>query len=363
MSDSAPTSEHVVAVNRRQVAFDLVKMAMMLWVVWGHLGGYGIVEKAENICMDNAKIGVNMPVFFVMSGYFAASAFAKLNWSKILSRTILYIWPHITVPLSCALLWIVAFGMDARSAINNVHLYWFLRTLAMIYLLCATVFCCSSSYRTRWILFGGAYVMMLFWPQSLRFWWCSQVIHMYPYFVFGLMVLSRHRLYDNAVISIACGVAFLSAVFLFGDFVAIGMNFWKSEPYWESVLFDCRWFVTFFARTVVGISGSIFVLFLADILEKKICWVRMLAPLGLTSLGVYVVHEYPLILMQKYVSFTPAPAWSRWFMAIGWFLVCHVAVCVILHFRSIRIFFFGDESLVRNVLLQVFAKRKHASIT
>lgn len=331
----------------RQSSFDLVKMAMMLWVVWGHLGGYGIVEKTQTVFMDNAKIGVNMPVFFVMSGFFAASTFTKADWAKIFSRTILYIWPHITVPLTCAILWIVAFGMDVRTAINNVHLYWFLRTLAMIYLLSAAIYCFSRGDRMRWFLFVVTYIAMLFWPQPLRLWWCAQVIHMYPYFVFGLMVLSRHRIDNNPIVSLACGGIFLAVAFFAGDFVALGMNFWHSSPYWESVLFDLRWFTTFFARTTVGICGSIFVLFLAEVLGSKMHWVKFLAPLGVTSLGIYVVHEYPLILVQKYVSFTPAPAWSRWIIAIGWFLVCHFIVLMIRRYKYSGFFVFGDEEWLK----------------
>lgn len=345
-------------MTKRQVAFDLAKMAMMLWVVWGHLGLYGIVDQHASVFVLNAKIGVNMPVFFVMSGFFAASTFAKANWTKILCRTALYVWPHLTIPLTCALLWIIVGGMDIMSAINNVHLYWFLRTLAMIYLLCAVIYCFSRNDLMRWVLFVVTYVAMLFWPRPLRFWWCAQVIHMYPYFVFGLMVLSRHRIDSYPAISLACGVAFLSVSFFAGDFISLGMNFWQSSPYWEAVLFDLRCFVTFFARTAVGICGSIFVLFLANVVEKRIPWTRLLAPLGLSSLGVYVLHEYPLILVHKYAAFTPAPAWSRWIIAIGWFLVCHFTVVMIKRSKYCRFFVFGDEDWLRARITQFALCRK-----
>ena len=337
-------------MHSREPCFDLVKVAMMLWVVWGHLGLYGIVEAEPLIYMANAKIGVNMPVFFVMSGYFAASTFTKKGWSDILARAGSYVWPHVTIPIVSAMLWVVVFNMDLRSALGNVHLYWFLRTLALVYLLCALIYRLVADDKWRWFLFALTYLAMIFCPTSFRFWWCGQVIHMYPYFVFGLMVLRRHRFHLGTRVSLCCGVVFISAVMLGGDFISTGMNFWESFPYWESVFGDVKWFITFFARTAVGITDSIFVLFAAEFLVKRIPCIQRLAPMGLTSLGVYVVHEYPLILINKYAALPPAPAWSRWIIAIGWFLACHFTVRLIQHCKVSNFFFFGDEAWMKNVL-------------
>jgi hypothetical protein len=80
-------------------------MLMILWVVWGHLGLYGLVEADWSVYMENAKIGVNMPVFFVMAGYFAAATYRNFKWSKIVSHVVSYMWPHVTIPLVCAFFW------------------------------------------------------------------------------------------------------------------------------------------------------------------------------------------------------------------------------------------------------------------
>ena len=49
--------------------FDVTKALMMLWVIWGHLGFYNIVGIPDGGYphMANAKIAVNMPVFFMIS--------------------------------------------------------------------------------------------------------------------------------------------------------------------------------------------------------------------------------------------------------------------------------------------------------
>ena len=72
-----------LATTRRDPLFDVVKAVMMLLVVWGHLGLWGIVaqEPGSLVRMANAKIGVNMPIFFVLVGYLALSTFEKGSWS------------------------------------------------------------------------------------------------------------------------------------------------------------------------------------------------------------------------------------------------------------------------------------------
>ena len=337
-------------MSNRQPCFDLVKMAMMLWVVWGHLGLYGIVEAEPLTYIHNAKIGVNMPVFFVMSGYFAASTFDRSNWCKILARTMSYVWPHITLPILCLSCWFFFSDDGMRTLLGRLPFYWFLRTLAIIYLLCAVMYRFATTNKARWVFFVIVYLVMFFCPQIFHWWWCDQVIHMFPYFVFGLMVLKNRPLHMSAKVSIACGVVFLLFVFLQGDSASNGMNFWKVCPYWNVVLFSLHDSVAFFARTIVGIAGSIFVLFLADRISRRLRFAGKLCSLGRTSLGVYVIHEYPLQMIGAMLTSAMAPAWSRWIVAVCWFLACHFAVRLIQYFKISRFLFFGDEAWMQNIL-------------
>ena len=343
-------STSMLKMTKRQLSFDLVKMAMMLWVVWGHLGLYGIVESEPLTLMHNAKIGVNMPVFFVMSGYFAASAFSKSGWPKVLARSVYYVWPHVTLPILCAVFWLLAGDDSLRTVLGHLPFYWFLRILAIVYLLCAAIYKLAATDKMRWFLFVLVYMVMFFCPQIFHWWWCDQVIHMYPYFVFGLMVLRRHAFFNNAVVSIVCGALYLLAVIFQGDSTSNGMNFWKVCAYWDVVLFNIRDIVTFFARTVVGITGSVFIIFFAELLSRFVPHVNRLAPLGRTSLGIYVLHEYPLSFIGCHLGFLPMPAWSRWIVAIGWFLVCHFAVRLVQCSKVCRFLVFGDEAWIQNIL-------------
>ena len=204
-------------MKRRNSTFDITMALMMLWVIWGHLGLYNVVSPETSIYMLNAKIGVNMPVFFVIVGLFAASTFVTADWSKLL------------------------------------------------------------------------------------------------------------------------------AVFVQGGSNVNGMNFWKVDAHWRIVLFSWYEGVTFFARTIVGICGTVFLLFIVNLLIKIVPLIKIISPFGMTSLGVYVLHEYPLFLLGRHMTILPLPSWSRWFVALVVFLLCHFIVVGLKRFSITRFVFLGDE--------------------
>lgn len=113
---------------KRKDSFDLVKMLMMLWVVWGYLGLCGLVAADRSVYMENEKIGVNMPVFFVMAGYFAAATYHNYKWSKIVSRVVSYMRPHVTLPFVCAFFLVrhISFTPLSSDVRWLVAIAWFL---------------------------------------------------------------------------------------------------------------------------------------------------------------------------------------------------------------------------------------------
>ena len=335
----------------RDKTYDIAKALMMLWVVWGHLMRYEVVEYDTSIYMLNAKIGVNMPVFFVIGGCLASLTFTSADWPKLMSRAIHFLWPQFAVAIAYALLLFVVGGHGGR-AFSWVMGAWFLHTYALVYLISAIIFRITVDNNKRWILFSLCYLVMIFWPSQFRLNWCGQVIHMFPYFVFGLMCL-RKKMYFDWRIGCVCGVLYLAAVFLQGDSSQNGMNFWKVDVNWNVLLHSWRDGVTFIARTVVGICGSIFVLFIVSLLIKVIPCIAILSSLGMTTLGVYVLHEYPLFLLGKHMSILPLPSWLCWFVAICWFGFCHCLVILLKRWTVVNVVFFGNEMLLANAFRKI----------
>ena len=82
--------------SNRNPVFDIAKALMIFWVIWGHLSTYKVVA-ASDFCepfMQNAKIALNMPLFFVISGLLAARTFANASYCKSLARAVCFLWPQ-----------------------------------------------------------------------------------------------------------------------------------------------------------------------------------------------------------------------------------------------------------------------------
>ena len=342
-----------IPLKERNPVFDVVKALMMLWVIWGHLSLYNVIEPVTSVYMLNAKIGVNMPVFFVIGGLLAASTFAAADWSKLLARTISFVWPQAFVAIFYGVVIALSGGRGAFSWVMGM---WFLRTYAVIYILSAIVFRFSDTNGKRWALFIILYAVMLFCPSRFRINWFAQVIHMFPYFVFGLMVLKGKALYLDWRIGCLCGVAYLLAVFFQGDSNVNGMNFWKVNTHWKVVFFSCHECITFFARTAVGIVGSLFFLYLINSAVGAIPCLVKLSTFGTTSLGIYVMHEYPLYSLGLHCSALPLPGYSRWLVAMGIFFLCHFAVVLLRRYAFMRFAFFGNEKLLADGLRRLGMK-------
>lgn len=173
-------------VQPRIPLFDVTKALMMLWVIWGHLGLYGIVSIPDGNYphLLNAKIGVNMPVFFVISGYFAASTFAKGGWSKIAARAVGFLWPQ-TALAACLAAAGLALTMDFGDSVEYLLTIWFLRTMLVVYVLAAMAYRFFKSNGFRWLAMAVIYGLMIFLPMELKSFWIGQSAHMFPYFVWA----------------------------------------------------------------------------------------------------------------------------------------------------------------------------------
>lgn len=349
------------AARMRDPTFDVAKALMMLWVIWGHLIRYEVVESGASTHMLNAKIGVNMPIFFVIAGYLAHSTFQNGSWAKIAARIVGFLWPMAAFGAVFGFLVFAtghgeSIGWLLRFPLNRVlHGHWFLRTLAAVYLLSAIVSRSCRSDRARWIAFTVVYAALLICPgrlQSYLFWIGGpQTIHMLPYFAFGLLALNRRKLWQSSNAAILSGAFFLSVVFLEGNSSTNGMNFWTVSTHWRAIFLDTHGLLCFFARTAVGISGSIFILWIMDRSLSRIPCLSRIAVFGTTSLGVYVLHEWPMMQLGRTgIPWLPLPAWTCWLVAIGWFFMCHFAIVGIKHIPPFRFFFFGNEKWLTGLI-------------
>ena len=100
-------------------------------------------------------------------------------------------------------------------------------------------------------------------------------------------------------------------------------------------------------RIALGLSGTIALLGFLDRILRRFPRFSSLAVFGTTTLGVYVLHEWPLVQLGKAdLPVLPLPCWTRWPLALAWFLLCHAIVAGIRHVPSLKFAFFGPT--IRN---------------
>ena len=86
---------HEKAVVKRDPLFDMAKFVAMFMVVYWHVmsyrPGFDLAEMPSHAA--NFIIAVNMPLFFLVSGYFSRRLHDSGNWRRLLGRLVTYFWP------------------------------------------------------------------------------------------------------------------------------------------------------------------------------------------------------------------------------------------------------------------------------
>ena len=335
---------------KRNPVYDVAKFMVMLLVVAGHITGNDIVSHESGISyLGNMNVGLAMPLFFIVSGYFATSS-ATRSWGNVLARIISYFWPLASFGsiFGLSMLMVGKFEWWKALIYPAVRVYggsWFLSTLAIIYGVCALVLRIISPVRYQLLVLFSFYIALFFTAgqnaisEALRL---SSVLDMLPYYVFGMYFLRRYSLHKKMKVALPCGLVFLMVIFLEGDVRTNGMGFYWVPKDWQTVVSNRHLLFCFFGRTIVGITGSVFLLCLIGMIARFVPKFSSLAVFGTTTLGVYVMHEWPLIQVHKYCSFEPLNEGWKWPLTFGLFLICHYITISIRDNARLKIFFFGD---------------------
>lgn len=346
-----------VRFNMRNPIFDIGKFVIMLFVVYDHIPH--LYPKSFDPGMSyfsNLNIGMSMPFFFIVSGYFSASSIS----SKVFKRLFSFLWPlfsfGIVIALSRYFVGEISFWKMLVYPVWQLFFgSWFLRTLAIIFLIHALVWRFAPE-RFRCVVLLLIYGLLFFAPRDSVFFWTAQVMHMFPYFTFGMVVMQKWRCYDNSWLAVPAGILFLLTVVLEGNIRTNGMAFYWVSSDWRTVLNDSHLIFCFFARTIVGISGTIFFLWSLDKLLKLIPRLTFLAKFGTTTLGVYLLHEWPLVMVGKHFEISAMSVSVSLGLALALFFVCHYIVIFINSVSFIRNFFFGNYGCLANSLVKFYKK-------
>ena len=276
-------------MENRVLSLDLLKAFAIYLVIWGHAIMHFQPDFEKSVCF-NVIYAFHMPLFMMLSGYFATSSM-KLGVSDFLSKKFRQLLlPCLSWGVICWL--IISSGLiEGRFDLEIGELFtggwlglkdnfWFLKSCFICYVL---AWICKRAGKYQYVAFSGAWLL------------CSMQGHfnlsmMFPSFVFGMMLRENvtlgHNLYRYRLL---IGIIFL-CLLVYG----IG--------------YDAHQYIV---RLVLGLSGAYTCYILFRDSEK---WLisqhipSIFYRVGENTLGIYVMQAITLeYLLPRYIHIDYLP--------------------------------------------------------
>ena len=286
----------------RDPYFDLVKAIAISMVIFCHVMCIA-PDGTFPVWINNFRVGMNMPIFFMLSGYFAWPMIEAHDWCKLRRNIRSYLQPALFAGVLYTLVGLVIGLVNPSPCTIVIRLLrsvfvdpWFITTLieCQLLLFLSYVF----GHRIRWSLLIVFVVLLLimsrpsFIPGNIH-WGC--LINMMPHFAFGAIVMRKFgfRLWEHRKLGLLCFVAFVVFVLLEGNVESNGMSFYTSDSSIHALCsFKSR--LCLFLRPIVGLIGSIGVMALLRVALDVAPSIRCVARIGTLTLGIYIFHLWPL---------------------------------------------------------------------
>ena len=312
----------------RNLFWDLVKFVAIALVVFGHVQGVAGMTVGQPF-VGNIIVNMNMPLFFLISGYFSYGLVLGGDWKKFGWRLLGYFWPLMITAIIfnfCEMAWGMA---DYKGPYPIEVMKWFLFGGWYLYVLAmcvASVFICfrlRGGVKTRIASLVLLFVASLFIRHA---WWVPYFRHMFPFFVVGLGVKAMKNVEVEKMLTWKIGVPCLALYILAAVFegtayqhrlyfYGVDSSWWGLTADWQAPLWEL-------AHYALGIFGSVGVMWAIAALFKVAPIVGKLAPLGETTLGVYLLHQWLLkrVVDQGWLS---SSVWVVLMWTIILFVGCH----------------------------------------
>lgn len=338
----------------RDLSFDLAKFLLIVWVVAGHIGSFRVVGTSPYPLpeLDLARVALNMPAFFLIGGYMADFSFRRHALRDAFLRFARLLWPTIPFSILFSCVSFLSGNSPWLSFVRFPRWLWFLRSFAIVYLWSAVLFRLGKNDKARATLFfafWAAFTALDIWlPREYRFWlpWTewepSMTVRCLFSFGFGLFALHKWPLHRSPRISALCGiVCFLG--------IAAGCtdsDVWSGlYPYSipdPSTADGLQILSTAILAPVTAVSGSIFLLGLCRVSVARFPRISAwLASFGSLTLGIYLLHEWPILLSAWTGHALLLPSWTWWIATISWTFACAFAARWIVRRPILKLILFG----------------------
>lgn len=280
----------------------------------------------ESICLQSIH-SFHMPLFMMLSGYFAKSSMSLSLKEFIPKKFRQLLLPCISWAIVCWLL--VSSGLINGKFHLNIHSlfhgwlgmvdnFWFLKS-------------CFVCYSISWICFRfGKYKTLAFIIACIG---CSQLVRfnlnmMFPCFIFGMYIRNNNRMVNpsNRVLNV-CILLFLIML----TYRIIG---------------HCDIYVY---RLILGLLGAYcsFIVFKIIFIHTTATRItNVLAKMGGATLAIYVLQAIILeYIMPQYISFSSLPLYIISMLmpiiAFGMLLIFYTIYCMICASQNLSLLLFG----------------------
>ena len=287
-----------MAEKIRDPYFDLIKLVAIFMVVFSHVQSYrpgfsfaDMPSRSLNFIMV-----VNMPLFFMISGYFSRKLHESSNGIKLVDRLISYFWPMAFFAAFSALVDCFVFhkylATDVPIWLAKKFLLggWFFWALASCEVITFCAYKYSKSCFSTLLIGVVAYFGCLCVGDRVPH--VPNIVAMIPFYWFGLLVLPSllPRMMLFSTIAAIGAVAMLWATYFAGNIATNGLSFyWDRFDVWHPEGVKA---VNMILRYLIGIGGGVCVMVVVKIFMRTLPAMRHLASIGKETLGIYFLQGY-----------------------------------------------------------------------
>lgn len=282
----------IIATTQRIAYWDVAKCVAIFCVVWGHY----ILNMTSNSTywLDDSLskfiYSFHVPLFMLISGYFAYKSFSKPFLPTIHHKFKQLIFPTISWALVFYVLSIIVHN-QYHFSLSSIHdiariattSLWFLKSLFLCYLITLSGAVIYQKY--KWFLILYVLIIIAF-GRLLNF---AHTISMLPFFLAGIALHHYENFLSKSTIIISTICCWAISILI--------LCTWESTDYliyFNRFEHNISGYQSITLRTVLGLSTSIAVLMTIRLCTTKFhhhTSIATLSSLGTMTLGIYCVQE------------------------------------------------------------------------
>lgn len=285
--------------NKRILYWDIIKFFAIFCVVYGHaIQNLNPPNRSLwDSPMENYIISFHMPLFMIVSGYFARTI-TKLRVYEIIKKKFRqFIIPSVTTYFLTGIILIFLRHTPFIEGLQNllgycVYSYWFLKALFIFYVLTTILYFLWK--KIKWLSVICIILLLLLPVKILDYVHC---ISMYPFFIVGLLLWK----YEDAFFKRKKLIILISLLL----YISLSYFYTPKEYNMYDHLFswNSEYLLLYFIRILIGISAS----FICIICIRELCIktgensiTNYLAKIGTCTLGIYVFQQNFMVIGKYY---------------------------------------------------------------